>query len=80
MTNPIYDITIVGTGIVGLATAMELVKRRPDLKLVVVDKEKRVAAHQTGNNSGVIHAGLYYKPGSLKAALRSVRQGCGGDE
>jgi L-2-hydroxyglutarate oxidase len=64
-----YDITIVGAGIVGLATAMELVKRRPDLKLVVLDKEDQVAAHQTGNNSGVIHAGLYYKPGSLKAQM-----------
>jgi L-2-hydroxyglutarate oxidase len=67
------DIVIVGAGIVGLATAMELVKRRPDLKLVVLEKEAEVAAHQTGNNSGVIHAGLYYKPGSLKA--RTVVEG-----
>ena len=69
MADPRFDITIVGAGIVGLATAMELVKRRPDLKIVVLDKENQVAGHQTGNNSGVIHAGLYYKPGSLKAQM-----------
>ena len=67
MTDPRFDITIVGAGIVGLATAMALLKRRPDLELAVLEKENDVAAHQTGNNSGVIHAGLYYKPGSLKA-------------
>ena len=59
-----FDVAIVGAGIVGLATAMELVR---DLKVVVLDKEATVAAHQSGHNSGVIHAGLYYKPGSLKA-------------
>jgi L-2-hydroxyglutarate oxidase len=64
-----FDITIVGAGIVGLATAMALLKQRPDLRVVVLEKEDRVAAHQTGNNSGVIHAGLYYKPGSLKAKM-----------
>ena len=69
MTEPKFDIAIVGAGIVGLATAMELVQRRPDLKLVVLEKEAEVAAHQTGNNSGVIHAGIYYKPGSLKAQM-----------
>jgi L-2-hydroxyglutarate oxidase LhgO len=69
MSQTKYDVLIVGAGIVGLATAMELVRRRPDLSLVVVDKEDQVAAHQTGNNSGVIHAGLYYKPGSLKAQM-----------
>lgn len=69
MAESKHDITIVGAGIVGLATAMALVKRRPDLRLVVLDKEDHVAAHQTGNNSGVIHAGLYYKPGSLKAQM-----------
>ncbi len=69
MTELNYDIAVIGAGIVGLATAMDLVRRRPDLRLVVVDKEDRVAAHQTGNNSGVIHAGLYYKPGSLKAQM-----------
>jgi L-2-hydroxyglutarate oxidase LhgO len=67
--DPTFDIVIVGAGIVGLATAMELAKRRPDLRLVVLEKEGTVAAHQTGNNSGVIHAGLYYKPGSLKAQM-----------
>jgi L-2-hydroxyglutarate oxidase len=69
VTAPRFDITIVGAGIVGLATAVELAQRRPDQKLVVLEKEARVAAHQTGNNSGVIHAGLYYKPGSLKAQM-----------
>jgi L-2-hydroxyglutarate oxidase len=69
MTNKRYDVLVVGAGIVGLATAMELNRRRPDLKLVVLDKETEVAAHQTGNNSGVIHAGIYYKPGSLKAEM-----------
>jgi L-2-hydroxyglutarate oxidase len=61
-----YDIAIIGGGIVGLATALKLTKRRP-LKLVVIEAEEKVAAHQTGHNSGVIHSGLYYKPGSLKA-------------
>ena len=69
MTDPKFDIVIIGAGIVGLATAMELVQRRPDLTLAVLEKEPEVAAHQTGNNSGVIHAGLYYKPGSLKAKM-----------
>ncbi|MGD8465082.1 MAG: L-2-hydroxyglutarate oxidase [Anaerolineae bacterium] len=69
MTEPMYDVAVIGAGIVGLATAMDLLKRRPDLKLVVLDKEDHVAAHQTGNNSGVIHAGLYYKPGSMKAKM-----------
>ena len=69
MADPRYDVLIVGAGIVGLATAMALNRRRPDLKIVVLDKENVVAAHQTGNNSGVIHAGIYYAPGSLKAKL-----------
>jgi L-2-hydroxyglutarate oxidase len=64
-----FDVLIVGAGIVGLSTAMHLTQRRPDLKTVVVEKEDRIAAHQTGNNSGVIHAGIYYKPGSLKAKM-----------
>lgn len=62
-----YDIIIIGGGIVGLATAYQLKKSNPNLKLIVLEKENKVAAHQTGNNSGVIHSGLYYKPGSLKA-------------
>jgi L-2-hydroxyglutarate oxidase len=62
-----YDVAIVGAGIVGLATALQLKKKDPGLDIVVLEKEGRVAAHQTGNNSGVIHSGIYYKPGSLKA-------------
>lgn len=61
------DIIIVGGGIVGLATALKLLQKNPDLKVMVIEKEKELARHQTGNNSGVIHSGLYYKPGSLKA-------------
>src|SRR5210317_1099510 len=64
-----YDIAIIGGGIVGLATAMELGLSGKDLSVAVLEAEERVAAHQTGNNSGVIHAGLYYKPGSLKAQM-----------
>ena len=63
------DVAIVGAGIVGLAVGLELLRKHRDLKLVVLDKEKQVASHQTGHNSGVIHSGLYYKPGSLKARL-----------
>jgi len=63
------DVAIIGGGIVGLSTAMQTLRRRPGLRVVVLEKEARVAAHQTGRNSGVIHAGLYYKPGSLKAEL-----------
>jgi len=58
---------IIGAGIVGLATALEATQRFPDMRLIVVEKEDHVAAHQTGHNSGVIHSGLYYKTGSLKA-------------
>lgn len=66
MSSSPYNITIIGGGIVGLATAMALTKRS-NLKVVVLEAENRLAAHQTGNNSGVIHSGIYYKPGSLKA-------------
>ena len=62
-----YDIAIVGGGIVGLATAYRLLSLKPELQIVVLEKENHAAAHQTGHNSGVIHSGLYYKPGSLKA-------------
>ena len=60
---------IVGAGIIGMATAHELTQRYPDATVTVLDKEDRVAAHQTGHNSGVIHAGVYYRPGSLRAKL-----------
>src|SRR5215831_10601070 len=68
------DLLIIGAGIVGLATALEVTRRLPHLRVVVVEKEDRVAAHQTGHNSGVIHSGLYYKTGSLKA--RNCVAGC----
>src|ERR687896_661841 len=62
-------IGVVGAGILGLAVARELARTRPGVKVTVLEKEDRVAAHQTGHNSGVVHAGLYYTPGSLKARL-----------
>jgi len=61
------DVIIVGGGIVGLATAYRLIEQKPELKIAIFEKESAVSMHQTGNNSGVIHSGLYYKPGSLKA-------------
>lgn len=64
-----YDIAVVGAGIVGLAVAREMITRRPDLRILVIEKERQVAQHQTGHNSGVIHSGIYYAPGSLKARL-----------
>jgi L-2-hydroxyglutarate oxidase len=67
-----YDITIIGGGIVGLATALKILELRPQTKLCVLEKEKEIAQHQTGNNSGVIHSGIYYKPNSLKA-LNCIR-------
>src|SRR5688572_10840957 len=60
---------VVGGGIVGLAVARELAHRHPGAEVVVLEKEDRVAVHQTGHNSGVVHVGLYYAPGSLKAEL-----------
>ncbi|MFD6952288.1 hydroxyglutarate oxidase [Nocardiopsis sp. TSRI0078] len=68
-------IGVVGAGIVGLALARRLILRRPGTRVTVLEKEDRVAAHQTGRNSGVVHAGLYYRPGSLKATL--CRRGVG---
>ncbi|MCU0448649.1 MAG: L-2-hydroxyglutarate oxidase [Bernardetiaceae bacterium] len=62
-----YDVLVVGGGIVGLATAHQLLALRPGLRVAVVEKETTLARHQTGHNSGVIHSGIYYKPGSLKA-------------
>lgn len=61
------DLAIIGGGIIGMATAHEALRRRPGLRVLVLEKEDRLAAHQTGHNSGVIHSGIYYKPGSLKA-------------
>ncbi|MDG2222685.1 MAG: L-2-hydroxyglutarate oxidase [Rubripirellula sp.] len=61
------EVVIIGAGIVGLATAMRLQQRHPERRIAVVETEKHVAAHQTGHNSGVLHSGIYYKPGSLKA-------------
>ena len=65
----IYDYCIVGGGIVGLATATKLLEQHPGSSLLLLEKEQQVGSHQTGHNSGVIHAGIYYEPGSLKARL-----------
>lgn len=65
--NMAQKITIIGAGIVGLAAGLKLLEQRPDIELTVLDKEMKEAQHQTGHNSGVIHSGIYYKPGSLKA-------------
>ena len=67
MNSDQYDIAIIGGGIIGLSTAMHILQKRPTLKVVVVEKENTLAKHQTGNNSGVIHSGIYYKPGSWKS-------------
>ena len=77
-----YDIAIIGAGIVGLATARALLEAQPSLKLVVLEKEVDIGLHQTGHNSGVIHSGIYYKPGSFKASLcvegaRLMHEFCG---
>src|SRR5687767_15521295 len=71
--QPHYDLAVIGGGIVGLATAREALRRRPDLRLIILEKEVEIASHQSGHNSGVLHAGIYYKPGSLKA--RACAQG-----
>ena len=68
-----YDVAIIGAGIVGLASGLALSERYPRAKLLILEKEADVAAHQTGHNSGVIHSGIYYRPGSLKA--RFAREG-----
>ncbi len=62
------DVCIIGGGIVGLSTAYRLAERHPDKSILILEKEDRVAVHQTGHNSGVLHSGIYYKPGSLKAS------------
>src|SRR5919199_1659458 len=63
------DVAVVGAGILGLAAARELTRRHPRLKVAVLEREPEIAHHQTGHNSGVVHAGIYYAPGSLKAKL-----------
>ena len=62
-----YDVIIIGAGIVGMATAYRLLEHSPGLRVCVIEKENKISAHQTGNNSGVIHSGVYYKPGGLRA-------------
>jgi L-2-hydroxyglutarate oxidase len=69
------DVTVIGAGILGLATARELMAQRPGVTVTILEKEDRPAQHQTGHNSGVVHAGLYYKPGSLKARLCTEGRG-----
>ena len=69
MTDSRYNVIIIGGGVVGLGVALEITRRFPRLRLLLVEKEDRVARHQSGHNSGVIHSGVYYKPGSLKARL-----------
>jgi L-2-hydroxyglutarate oxidase len=69
MSGRVYDFAVVGAGIVGTAVAAEILRRRPGTRLVVLEKEAAPAFHQTGRNSGVVHSGVYYKPGSLKARL-----------
>lgn len=69
MPDASYDVVVIGAGIVGLSTAIELARRFPGLRLLVVEKEAAIARHQTGHNSGVIHSGIYYQPGSLKARM-----------
>lgn len=69
MPDSRYDVIIIGGGVVGLGVALEVTRRFPRQKLLLVEKETRVARHQSGHNSGVIHSGVYYKPGSLKARL-----------
>lgn len=68
-SEPIFDFVVIGGGLVGLATARALMGRFPSASLALVEKESQVATHQSGRNSGVLHSGIYYKPGSLKAQL-----------
>ena len=74
--SPVTErVAVVGGGILGVAVAREILKRRPDADVTLFEKEDRLASHQTGRNSGVVHAGLYYEPGSNKAVL--CRRGVG---
>ena len=76
MAERTQDVVVVGAGIVGLAVAMKILKRFPFLRVTLLEKEAEIAAGQTGHNSGVIHSGIYYAPGTLKALLcvSGVRQ------
>ncbi|MEX2535235.1 MAG: L-2-hydroxyglutarate oxidase [Trueperaceae bacterium] len=69
MLKPDYDLAIIGGGIVGLATGLAISDQSPDLSIVVIEKEGGVARHQTGHNSGVVHSGIYYRPGTIRARL-----------
>ena len=73
MESQEYDIAIVGGGIIGLSTAMHLMERFPRLRVAVVEKETELAAHQTGHNSGVIHSGIYYRPGFPQSPVLRCR-------
>ena len=67
MTDSSYNLIIIGAGVVGLGVALEITRRFPRQRLLVIEKENGVARHQSGHNSGVIHSGIYYAPGSAKA-------------
>ena len=69
MDRDSYDVAVIGAGIIGLATAMRLATEMPQLRTVVLEKEPEIALHQTGHNSGVIHAGIYYAPGLSEGQL-----------
>ena len=73
------DVAVVGGGVVGLAMAREVLLREPRAKVVVFEQESRLGAHASGRNSGVLHAGFYYAPDSLKAGLTGGQPGVGGD-
>jgi L-2-hydroxyglutarate oxidase len=75
LTDRPWDLAVVGGGILGLATAREWLSRRPDARVLVLEREPDIAAHQTSHNSGVVHAGIYYAPGSLKAQLCTEGRG-----
>ena len=69
MTDSQHNVVVIGGGVVGLGVALEITRRFPHFRLLLLEKEDRVARHQSGHNSGVIHSGVYYKPGSMKARL-----------
>ena len=68
-----YDYIVIGGGIVGVSTALSLITQQPDKRILLVEKENSFADHQTGHNSGVIHARVYYQPGNLNAKYRKQR-------